>query len=892
VTGSLGELLPVVLVEPDGLIVTAAGRYVRLIECERVPNTLTADPATLVSIERAFANVCRQVPDHQGIVVYAQTDPVPMDEALGGDLALCRAAAAADRAAGHDDLARARERLLEATTQTVLQAAGSEQPAVAARWWVAVPHLPRLESAREQLRTLAARSRGRTLWRAYREAAEDSARVSEQVEAALRAAGIDTYPLDGTQALALVWERLHPAAQEECDLLALADACQLARATSVEQAREVRHRLLRACCEGAVCGIDAGEDTGWLRHADGTLEEVIHLGSPPAHTDPAWLSHLLCCPLPATLAVHISVGGRAREQARHRRRWKRLRAAVLYKERRDRVVGSDEQEALEEAAAVDAELAAEIGASVYRVGIYCSIRDPHGRLEAFRRTVKQTAAEFHAMTNARVIRGRRLNLPGFISTLPLGVDALRATRSYAQRNIAHCVALTSSRCGSPGGIIVGTADPGGTLERADPFDPVHPRRVSLIIGPSGGGKTVLTNALSARYIAQGGRAFILDRSSTPDEHGNTRGTGHYDTLASLIPGSRRVQVGHPEGDVICPWDVADPARVPSHKTELLLALHALLIGHAHDPEGRVRTLDSDEETLIRTGIEAAYTRAGATGERPREQLLIDALHDRARSGTLRGANADRLQSVLLRLEPYGERGSLAHIADRPTTVPADTALTLFDFTGLAERLTPALMLATVEYVERQVQRLRRARIEGRLDHLGAWAGKCQLIIEEGWALTQSPSAGAWLNEYARRSRHYALWLVFVSQHFRDLANEQGRALLANGALSFCLTNDKDDIEHAREPLGLSDTDIAQIQQLPKQHGLYSTVYMVSARGRGAVRVALGDLEYWICSSDPEHDQPRRAAALHDTRGDPWEALALLCTPAWHERYRHAHGAAA
>ena len=165
---------------------------------------------------------------------------------------------------------------------------------------------------------------------------------------------------------------------------------------------------------------------------------------------------------------------------------------------------------------------------------------------------------------------------------------------------------------------------------------------------------MLTNALCLRYIAQGGRTFILDRSSTPDEHGNTKGTGHYDTLASLIPGSRRVQVGHAGGDVICPWDVADPARVPAHKTELLLALHALLIGHAHDPEGRVRTLDSDEETLIRTGIEAAYRLAGETGERPREQLLIDALTDRAASGSLTGANADRLQSLLLRLEPYGE----------------------------------------------------------------------------------------------------------------------------------------------------------------------------------------------------------------------------------------------
>ena len=123
-TASLAGLLPISLLEPDGLIVTTDGRYVRMIECERVPNALTADPVTLSSIERAFANVCRTIPDHQGIVVYAQTDPVPLKEALEADLALIEAAADADRACGHHALAESRERLLEATTQTVLAAAG------------------------------------------------------------------------------------------------------------------------------------------------------------------------------------------------------------------------------------------------------------------------------------------------------------------------------------------------------------------------------------------------------------------------------------------------------------------------------------------------------------------------------------------------------------------------------------------------------------------------------------------------------------------------------------------------------------------------------------------------------------------------------------------------
>ena len=89
-TASLAGLLPLSVLEPDGLIVTTEGRYVRMIECERVPNALTADPVTLGAIERAYANVCRAIPDHQGIVVYAQTDPVPLKEALEVDLELTR----------------------------------------------------------------------------------------------------------------------------------------------------------------------------------------------------------------------------------------------------------------------------------------------------------------------------------------------------------------------------------------------------------------------------------------------------------------------------------------------------------------------------------------------------------------------------------------------------------------------------------------------------------------------------------------------------------------------------------------------------------------------------------------------------------------------------------
>ena len=212
---------------------------------------------------------------------------------------------------------------------------------------------------------------------------------------------------------------------------------------------------------------------------------------------------------------------------------------------------------------------------------------------------------------------------------------------------------------------------------------------------------------------------------------------------------------------------------------------------------------------------------------------------------------------------------------------------LFDFTGLSDRLAPALTLAVADYVEWHVHRLRRRRVAGELDGHGPWAGRAQLIIEEGWKPLSSPAAGAWLNEYARRARHYALWLTFITQFFRDFDSEHGRAMLSNHAIALCLPNERRDLEHARDALGLTDTDIAEIGQLPSQKGAYSTLYMISNRGRGAVRIAPGRPEYWIASSNPETDQPLRHLALRQTAGNAWQALARLCDPDWVEQHRPA-----
>jgi hypothetical protein len=212
-SGSLGEVLPIAAVERDGLMITVDGRYVRLVECQRVPNTITADEGRLAQLERAFRELARTIPDRQPLVIYAQTDPIPIDEALAEDRRRVRIAAEEDLAAGHADLAATRRRFLAGLTQTVVAAGGADQPAVAARWWVAIPYLPIPDQPRERLRHTLARARGRTSFWTLHQAAVQSLALAVQIQAALAGAGIETYLLDGVQALALLWERLHPAGE-------------------------------------------------------------------------------------------------------------------------------------------------------------------------------------------------------------------------------------------------------------------------------------------------------------------------------------------------------------------------------------------------------------------------------------------------------------------------------------------------------------------------------------------------------------------------------------------------------------------------------------------------------------------------------------------------------
>ena len=98
---------------------------------------------------------------------------------------------------------------------------------------------------------------------------------------------------------------------------------------------------------------------------------------------------------------------------------------------------------------------------------------------------------------------------------------------------------------------------------------------------------------------------------------------------------------------------------------------------------------------------------------------------------------------------------------------------------------------------RRAPRRRRARST-------RWAGRSFLVIDEAWKLIERPATGRWFNEFCRRSRHYALWLIAISQQLSDFDNEHGKALLANAAMRLFLRQEARELAYVKESLALSD----------------------------------------------------------------------------------------
>jgi hypothetical protein len=827
------SLLDLDAIGKDGLLLRDDGTHVRFLQTGAV-NAIVMDPAEAERISAAFAQIAARLPDGQSLQLYAHATALDVPGMLGEEQARCERAARDTDQTGCYERSDALRRLGELQRESVAETAERTRP-LELRFLVICPWRP-------AGRGLLA---GRAKHPVSRErAVRDSLRHSQAICAELDALGLQTGALDGQEVLELLRERFAPDRP-----------CSPPSGPDNEDAPDAPARTI---CTAPIA-------LGSPRHLQigQTLERVIHVALAPERTWLGWLSHLTQAPRPFTLSVHVHATERYRERLAQKRRYKRLFGVNRGVEQRGRPLDPDARTAEQEAAELTAELSSSTAVGIYRMSIYLALREADGDPEALGELAEACGRELSMASDARVSQGPFAQRALWRSTLPLGLDAARRTRKYVSTNVGDSFPLCASGCGSPDGIALGYALPGRTLERLDPFDAAHPNHLLLINGMSGAGKTMAAIVLLSRAISQGAGGFIIDRA------------GHFEFLVSLLPGACTVQIGG-EAHAINSWDVPDPALVSAEKVDYLLALHALLLGEHHAGRDSYGLTDL-ESNLLGLAIVEVYERCALTGEEPRELLLQEELERRYETERAEGSLgiAEALRNLSMRLSNYLREGPYGYLTDRPTTIGPETPLVVFDTRMIPEAKAAAALFVICEHVKSQIEQTRSQHLAGA-GPAHDWAGRRFLAIDEAWKLIERPATGRWFNEFCRRSRHYALWLIAISQQLSDFETEHGKALLSNAAMRLFLRQEARELGYAREALALSDGAIEAISTLQTVRGSHSTAYLMNgSRGQGTLQVAVGAREYWLASSDPARDEPRRRASLRRTGGDPWAALELL-----------------
>jgi hypothetical protein len=859
---SAGSLLGVTAVQPDGLLVRDDGILVRYLEVAPV-NPLVLKRAEAERVSAGFAQVAARLPDGQSLQLSAQATPLELEEILAVEMHRSEQAAGAALDIGEHARATAIRALSIAHERSIRHGAETVRP-LRLRYLVVCPWRP---AGRPSI-AIWRRGRPPQSEAAHERAVRDSLRHTEGIRADLETTGVACRPLPGLEVLDLLAERFDPDREANGGLPASFMSPEVVQHRAPGETPKEAETGARALAE-AICTARISVDRDRLQIGE-QLEQSFYVSHAPEQTWLGWLLHLMQTPRPFTISVHVQATERYRERMAQKRRYKRIHGVNRGIEARGRPLDADARVQEQEAADLNDELATSAGAGIYQISVYGAIGEPDGDPEALRELCQTAGREVTMACDARVQHGPFAQAQLWRSALPLGRDVARRRRRYVSANVGDTFPLVGTSCGSPDGIPLGFALPGRTLERLDPFDPQHPNHLLLVNGMSGAGKTMAAIILLARAISQGASGFIIDRA------------GHFEFLASLLPGAASVEIGGDVHAVNC-WDVEHPGKAGAEKVDYLLALHALLLGEHHAGRDSYGLTDL-EANLLGLAIGEVYARCALTGEEPRELLLQEELERRYQQERHEGSVgiAEALRNLSMRLNNYVLDGPYAYLTDRPTTIPPRSPLVVFDTRSIPDAKAAAALFVICEHVKTRIARTRRDHLAGD-GPKHAWAGRSFLVVDEAWKLIERPATGRWFNEFCRRSRHYALWLIAISQQLSDFDNEHGKALLTNAAMRLFLRQEARELTYVKDTLKLTDESIDAISSLRTVRGQYSTGYLMNGtRGQGTIQIAVGPWEYWIASSDSARDEPIRRRALRETGGDSWKALKLLVQQEWQE----------
>lgn len=498
-----------------------------------------------------------------------------------------------------------------------------------------------------------------------------------------------------------------------------------------------------------------------------------------------------------------------------------MEATIQSDMKRGRVIEPSIQVALEDALALQQELAK--GAQrFFQFGLYVTI--PAKTMEDLNKASKSVEATLASL----LIVTKRATLQmdeGLKTTLPMGQDRLVITRNMDTTSLATTFPFTTSELTANEGILYGINEHNDSLVIFDRFTLENANTV--VFGKSGAGKSYMVKLEILRSLMFDTEVIVIDPEN------------EYETLTHAL-GGEYIRFHFGATTKVNPFDLAflhqkGATQEESELNQKILSLH----GFFRVVMGK---LTPSEDALLDRALILTYKQKGITPDpatQTKEPPLMEDLYK-----TLIGMEDVVARGLADRIEKF-VKGSLVGIFDQQTNVEIRNQLTVFSIRDLEDELRPIAMYLILDFIWTKVRRDMKRRV---------------LIVDEAWYMMKYPDSGAFLNSIAKRARKYYLGLTTITQDVEDfLSVDLGKAIIQNSSLQILLKQSTAAIEKVAKIFYLSEGE----QHLLLAAGVGEGLFFAGA-AHAAIRVIASPQEHAMITTKPQDIQSQEKMAAESS----------------------------
>jgi len=547
---------------------------------------------------------------------------------------------------------------------------------------------------------------------------------------------------------------------------------------------------------------------------------TLFIAGYPRYVSANWLEPLISFNHTLDVALYVYPSKSEEILDNLKRRVGEMEATIQSDLKRGRVIEPSVQVALEDALALQQELAK--GAQrFFQFGLYVTI--PSKNLEDLNKTSKQVEATLASL----LIITKRTTLQmeeGFKTTLPMGQDRIVITRNMDTTSLATTFPFTTSELTANEGILYGINEHNDSLVIFDRFTLENANAV--VFGKSGSGKSYMVKLEIMRSLMFDTEVIVIDPEN------------EYEALSHAM-GGEYIRFHFGAQTKINPFDLTaltSTAKAGEEESELnqkILSLH----GFFRVVMGK---LTPTEDALLDRALILTYQQKGITPDpatQTKEPPLMEDLYK-----SLIGMEEPLAKGLADRIEKF-VKGSLVGIFDQQTNVEIRNQLTVFSIRDLEEELRPIAMYLILDFIWTKVRRDPKRRI---------------LIVDEAWYMMKYPDSGNFLNSMAKRARKHYLGLTTITQDVEDfLSVDLGKAIIQNSSVQILLKQSSAAIEKVANVFYLSEGEQHLLLSADIGEGLF-----FAGPAHAAIRVISSPEEHALATTKPQEvaAQERSGAA--------------------------------